>query len=195
MRPLPVAIATGILLVAIFATMVVRFRTRLRAEMRQTLIDRDASVLLPVAQRQLAQRSAASTGPSDLLAAVLESAQQEDMLAVAIFDDKGHTLRYAPDSLLFAELPLDDYLRLLKFEPISRLYPNFPLNRYFAGISGAAAQNPTPVLEVLLPLHGRDPEKIAGFAQYYIDARPLSVELALIDGRINRPDRRLRRWA
>jgi signal transduction histidine kinase len=177
---------TGALLVAIFATMVVAFRARLRGEIRQTIIDRDATVLLPVAQRQLAQRSSASTEPADLLAAVLESAQQEDMLAVVIFDDKGHTLRYAPDSLIFAELPLDDYFRLLKFEPISRYYPDFSLNRYFSGISTSAPQHPTPVLEVLLPLHGRDPDKIVGFAQYYIDARSLAGELALIDERINR---------
>lgn len=186
MRPLPLAILTGALLVAIFATMVVRFRARLRAEIRQTIINRDASVLLPVAQRQLAQRSAAGMQPSDLLAAVLESAQQEDMLAVVVFDERGHTLRYAPDSLIFAELPLDDYLRLLKFEPISRLHPQFPLNRYFSGVASASAQHPTPVLEVLLPLHGRDPEKIVGFAQYYIDARSLAVELAMIDERVNR---------
>jgi signal transduction histidine kinase len=185
MRPLPLAILTGALLVAIFATMVVRFRSRLRAEIRQTIINRDASVLLPVAQRQLAERSASGTDPSGLLAAVLESAQQEDMLAVVIFDEKGHALRYAPDSLIFAELPLEDYFRLLKFEPISRFYPEFPLNRYFSGIATAAAQRPTPVLEVLLPLHGRDPDKIAGFAQYYIDARSLARELAMIDGRID----------
>ncbi len=179
-------ILTGALLVAIFAAMVVRFRSKLREEIRQTIINRDATVLLPVAQRQLSQRYAASTGPSDLLAAVLESAQQENMLAVAIFDEKGHTLRYAPDSLIFAELPMDDYLRLLKFEPISRFFPEFPLNRYFAGIAATPAQQPTPVLEVLLPLHGRDPSKVVGFAQYYIYARSLADELGMIDRRINR---------
>ncbi len=185
-RPLPLAVLTGTLLVAIFATMVVAFRSRLRGEIRQTIINRDASVLLPVAQRQLAQRSATGTDPSDLLAAVLESAQQQDMLAVVVFDGKGHVLRYAPDSLIFAELPLDDYIRLLKFEPISRLYPAFPLNRYFSGIAPTAAPQATPVLEVLLPLHGRDADRIVGFAQYYIDARSLSSELTLIDERINR---------
>jgi signal transduction histidine kinase len=186
MRPPLLVILTGVLLAVTFAAMVVRFRSELREEMRQTVINRAASVLLPVAQRQLAQRSAASAGPSDLLAAVLESAQQEDMLAVAIFDAKGHTLQYAPDSLLFAELPLDDYLRLLKFEPISRFFPDFPLNRYFSGIASAPTQRPTPVLEVLLPLHGRDPELVIGFAQYYIYARSLARELALIDQRIYR---------
>jgi signal transduction histidine kinase len=185
LRPPLLVILTGALLVAIFAAMVVRFRSELRSEMHQTIIDRAASVLLPVAQRQLAQRSADTTGPNDLLAAVMESAQQEDMLAVVIYDAKGHTLRYAPGSLLFAELPLDDYLRLLKFEPISRFYPTFQLDRYFAGVPRSASQGPTPVLEVLLPLHGADAEQIIGFAQYYINARSLAAELVLIDRRIN----------
>ncbi len=185
MRPLLLAIFSGALLVTIFTALVVRFRSELRKEMRQTIINRAATVLLPVAQRQLAQHSATSSSPSDLLAAVLESAQQEDMLAVAIFDAKGHTLRYAPDSLLFASLPVDDYLRLLKFESISRFYPEFPLNRYFAGITSAEAQRQTPVLEVLLPLHGPKPEQIVGFAQYYIYARSLANELSLIDDRID----------
>jgi signal transduction histidine kinase len=186
MRPSLLVVVTGALLLAIFATMVVRFRSELRKEMRQTIIDRAATVLLPVAQRQLAQHPALSGGPSDLLAAVLESAQQEDMLAVAIFDTKGHTIRYAPDSLLFASLPVDDYLRLLKFESISRFYPEFPLDRYFAGIASDEAQRPTPVLEVLLPLHGQAPDQIVGFAQYYIYARSLAKELSLIDERIDR---------
>ncbi|HEY4988460.1 MAG TPA: sensor histidine kinase [Opitutaceae bacterium] len=185
MRPALLAALTGAILVAIFATMVVRIRSQLRDEIRRTIINRNATVLLPVAQRQLAQRFTAFAGPSDLLAAVLESAHQEDMLAVAIFDANGHVIRYAPDSLLFAELPLDDYLRLLKFEPISRFHADFPLSRYFAGVANPP-QHPTPVLEVLLPLHGQDPEKILGFAQYYIDARTLAGELASIDERINR---------
>jgi len=184
------AIAAGALLVAIFAVLVVRYRADLRAEIRQTIIDRDADVLRPVALRQLAQREAAlagqPAGPADLLAAVLESAQQEGMLAVVVYDAQSRTLRSAPESLLIAELPFGDYLHLLKLESISRYYPEFPLDRYFAGVGGPPAQRRTPVLEVLLPLHGRDATTIVGFAQYYIDARPLAKELGAIDGRVNR---------
>jgi signal transduction histidine kinase len=185
MRPAFLAMLTAGLLVGIFAAVVLRFRSALREEIHQSIIDRDAAVLLPVAQRQLAERSAAHAGTTDLLAAVLESAQQEDMIGVAIFDEQGHTLRFAPSSMLFAELPLEDYIRLLKSGPISRYFPDFPLGQYFAGVRSPPAA-PTPVLEVLLPLRGRDPGTIAGFAQYYIDARPLSVELGTIDRRIAR---------
>ena len=184
--PFPPALLTGVLLVGIFAAMVVAFRSTLRDEIRETIINRNATVLRPVALRQLAQRETLPGDAASLLAAVLESAQQEDMLAVVVFDAQGHTLQFAPNSLLFAELPLEDYVRLLKAEAISRFHPDFPLDRYFAGIGPGAPRHATPVLEVLLPLHARDAEKILGFAQYYIDARPLAGELAVIDRRINR---------
>ncbi|HTX64442.1 MAG TPA: ATP-binding protein [Opitutaceae bacterium] len=185
---LPV-LAAGLLLVAIFAAMVVRLRAELRAQIRQQIIDRAAEVLRPVAQRQLAAREAAlagrPAGPSDLLAAVLENAQQEDMLAMVVYDAQGRVLRSAPDTLLLGDLALDDYLRLLKGESISRYDPALPLDRYFAGVGGPAAQRQAPVLEVLLPLRSHDATTILGFAQYYIDARPLAGELAALDRRIN----------
>jgi signal transduction histidine kinase len=39
---------------------------------------------------------------------------------------------------------------------------------------------------VLLALHGRDRTELLGYAQYYVDARSLSAELALTDQRIDR---------
>jgi signal transduction histidine kinase len=183
-KPFIILILTGVLLVGIYVTMVLRLRTELRDEIRQTIIDRDASVLRPVALRQLAQReSTVRTAGDELLSAVLESVQQENMLAIAVFDPQAEPLQSAPGSLLFAELPLDDYVRLLGTESISRYHPNFPLSRYFAGM---AATQTAPVLEVWITLHGRDPKNILGFAQYYIDARALAKELALTDERINR---------
>ncbi len=182
---LPVLI-TGALLIGIFSALVIGFRTKLLEEIQQTIIGQDAATLRPVALRQLAQSETDPALSTDLLAAVLESAKQENMLAVAVFDAQGHLLHFAPDSLLFAELPIDDYLRLLKFETISRYEPKFPVSRYFSGAVGHLQQSTTPVLEVLLPLHGRDQNKIIGFAQYYIDARPLAGELAVISQRMNR---------
>lgn len=181
--PSVLALSAGVLLVAIFGGTVAWFRHTLREEVRQTIIQRDAAVLYPVALRQLAQQEAAGVEGTDLPGAVLQSALQENMLAIAVFDERGEPLHFAPQSLLFAELPLSDYVRLLKREPISRYHAEFPLSRYFAGI---AAGQTAPVLEVLLPLHATDPQRTLGFAQYYIDARPLAVELALTEQRIDR---------
>lgn len=179
------ALVAGLLLIGIFAATVLRYRSSLVQEIHQTIINRDAAVLWPVALQQLARREVTEGDTRELLAAVLESAHQQNMLAVAVFDSQGRTLRYAPESLLFPELPLEDYGRLLKGEPISRYTARFELDRYFAGFD-EAPERYAPVLEVLLPLHGRNPKVILGFAQYYIDGRALSSELETIDRRIFR---------
>jgi signal transduction histidine kinase len=173
-------------LVAIFAVMVVRFRSDLRDEIRQKIIGRDAAVLYPVALQQLAESEADGLTPttsSSLFAGVLKSAkQQQGMVAVAVFDSEGRTVTTVPSTMLFPELPADDYLRLLSGGPLSRYHERFPLDRYFTGISPQKRE--VPLLEVLLPLHGRDDTQLVGFVRYYIDAQPLAYELAIIDQHI-----------
>jgi signal transduction histidine kinase len=179
------AFCTGALLVAIFAVLVTRLRSDLRSEIHLKIIERDAAVLYPMAIQQLADSAAAGrpSGPGSLTS-LLISARQKGMLAVAVFDRDGNTVESVPATQLFVELPTDDYLKLQSRAPISRYHPAFPLDQYFAGVS--AEQRQTPVLEVLLPLPNPDSDKLLGFVRYFIDARPLSQELALIDGRINR---------
>ena len=189
-RLAPATLIAGGLLVAIFAGSVMQFRTELRAEIHEKIIDRDAAVLFPVALAHLAasQVNAArqTADPTELLAPVLRSARQQGMLAVTIFDAEGNTLEAVPSTLLLDDLSPTDFPQLLQQDHLSHYYPNFPLDRYFTEAAGSAEPRQAPVLEVLLRLHGQDPSKVLGFAQYYIDARPLAKELAAIDQRINR---------
>jgi len=190
-RPLALAtLVAGGLLVAIFAAAVVQFRAELRAEIRQRVIDRDAAVLHPVALEPLAEIEPGSSqqafDKADLLVPVLRSARQKGMLSVAIFDAEGEALQAVPPNLLLAELSPSDYPQLLQKERISRFHPDFPLDHYFADPAREGRPRRAPVLEVLLRLHGRDPAKILGFAQYLIDTRALAAELDAIDTRINR---------
>jgi len=179
------ALGTGILLLAIFAALVVWFRSGLREEIHLKIIERDAAVLYPMALQQLADSGeAGAPDAATPLTALLASARQRGMLAVAVFDREGNTIESVPTTQLFVELPTSDYLRLQGGSTISRYHPDFPLDQYFAGVSAAARR--TPVLEVLLPLPGPDPGSVRGFVRYFIDARRLSQELALIDGRIDR---------
>jgi signal transduction histidine kinase len=179
------AIGAGVLLAGIFSTLVVWLRSDLRDEIHLKIIERDAAVLYPVALEQISEtEEAGGAGTTSPLTALLKSARQRGMLAVAVFDRDGNTIEYVPTSQLFVELPTDDYLKLQRGNPISRYHPSFPLDQYFTGVS--QDQRQAPVLEVLLPLAGPAPSTIKGFVRYYIDARPLSQELALIDERINR---------
>ena len=178
----------GAIVVAIFAVMVIRFRADLQSEIHQKIIERDAAVLYPMAEQQLEDSETSipdrTANPFAPLTALLKSARQEGMLAIAVFDPDGGTIEAVPANQLFVELPMEDYLRVQTGESITRYHPEFPLDQYFAGV--APEQRPAPVLEVLLPMRVRGSATLLGFVRYYIDARPLSRELALIDQRIGR---------
>ncbi|HEY4300529.1 MAG TPA: sensor histidine kinase [Candidatus Didemnitutus sp.] len=182
---LTAALATGGVLVAIFSILVIWLRTDMRDEIHLKIVERDAAVLYPMALQQLADSDSASPGGRQATVSVLlKAARQVGMLAVAVFDSEGNTVDAVPATQLFVELPAEDYLRLQTTGSITRFRPAFPLDQYFAGIS--QDQRQAPVLEVLLALPGPRKSTLRGFVRYYIDARPLASELALIDRRIDR---------
>ncbi len=184
-----ISLAGGVILIAIFAGMLLQFRAELRDDIHRKIIERAAANLRPEANQQLVDAEAANppgTSAAALLPAVLKTAAQEGMLAVTVFDAEGTTVQALPASLLLAELPAEDFSRLLGGESISRYRPDFPAELYFAGLGGRPEERRIPVLEILLPLHGRDAVKRLGFVQYYLDARALARELAAIDARVSR---------
>lgn len=176
------ALATGLGLFVVFAAMVVHSRRQLQTEIHRRMVERDAAVIQPFAAQQVA------TGqPQDSrspLTALLRAAQQEGMLAIAIFDRDGNTLDAVPGTQLFVDLPIDDFVALQTGGRISRYHPAFPLDQYFVGIGPAASL--APVLEVVLPVRPARDAPILGFVRYYLDARPLARELAAIDAHIGR---------
>jgi len=177
-------LATGALLFGVFAAMVLRARATLGAEIRRTIIEREAAILRSFALQQIAEESAAIRSP---LGALLRSSRREGVLAVAIFDANGSTLDSVPADQLFVELPIDDYVRLRTTEKVSRFHREFPLDQYFAGVSPDRAR--APVLEVLLAIRTPGTEEALGFVRYYIDARPLARELQGLDARLGRQTR------
>lgn len=175
----------GLLLVSIFVVMVWRLRGALRDEIHTKMIERNASVLYPVALQQLAESESHAPEGSDPrmhLLSLLKSVRQQGVLAMATFNCDGAALEWIPRNQLFVELPADDYVRLQTSGPISRYHPDFRLNEHLSGV--AADQQTTAVLEVLLPLRLPQSARVIGFARYYIDARQLRAELAALDRRI-----------
>ena len=102
LRPATTALCTGILLVAIFATLVIWFRSDLRREIHQKIFERSAAVLYPMALQQVNDSEAANaSNPLGPLTAVLKSARQQGMLAIAVFDRDGNTIEAVPATQLF----------------------------------------------------------------------------------------------
>lgn len=183
---LAATLGAGALLLLIFGALLLYFRDGLHREIRRTVVNRDSAVLSPVTRQQIAAASKRvaprALRPAEMLDAVLPAAQQDGMLAVAVFNEQGDLLRAVPDTLLFAELATTDYVTLLGNSPISRYHSEFPLDRYFRG---AQPRTTAPVLEVLLPLVEPGRTQPTGFAQYYIDARSLAGELTAIESRLD----------
>src|SRR3954465_5358344 len=174
-RPAAVALLAGGVLVAIFAALLLHYRRELTQEIHQKIVERDAAVLQPVAVLQLGEVEArdfpdSTPSQNDTVLAVLKSAQQAGMLGVAVFDADGNPLQAVPASMAFADLAPVDYLELTRLKPISRYHPAFDLAPIFAGPPPPG--EPSPVWEVLLPLHRAGRTQLAGVAQYFIDARP-----------------------
>jgi signal transduction histidine kinase len=194
--PLPVALAlttlgAGALLIAILVAMVVPSRSAERAFIHDTVIQRDAAVLYPEALQQLAETKAAAgraLSTNELLVPVLTAIKpttgstEDGMLGVAIYGSDGKLIQALPASLLLPELSPGDFPRLLGGEPVSHYDAAFPLDQYFAGVPA----RPSPVLEVLLPLHTGEDFQVVGFVQYFIDGRGLARKLASFDRDFNR---------
>src|SRR5688500_16525568 len=152
-RPFAVfGLGVAILLAVVFALLVAQYGRELRREIREKMIERDAAVLYPVAQRQIEHDGTARLGGETAgfsLSALLPDARREGLLAMAIFDEDGVTLEQVPLNQLLVELPVEDFLGLQNSRPITRFHPQFRLSDLFPG---SPTTSVVPVLEIILPL-------------------------------------------
>lgn len=190
-NPAVIALILGALMGTVFVVLVLRYDRDLRKEIHAKMIQRDAAVLTSVAQQEIETASFEPTrfNATRWLAALLPSAHREGLLAMAIYDADGIVLEEIPSSQLQVELAPDDFVRLQDTRPITRYWPEFALS----SILMAGQPQPTPVLEIVLPLHSRShrpsangPEASIGFVRYHLDARALSTELATLDTSVRR---------
>jgi signal transduction histidine kinase len=187
--PATIALSLGAVMTAVFVTLVLRYDHDLREEIHQKMIRRDAAVLTAVAQQEI---ETGGTNPGRWLAALLPAAHREGLLAMTIFDGDGIVLEKIPSNQLLVELPPDDFVGLYAGRPITRYWPAFSLGTVLEG----GPVPPTPVLEIVLPLHRRgagtllgaddSPEGPLGFVRYHLDARALAIELASLDAGVRR---------
>ncbi|HVW22435.1 MAG TPA: sensor histidine kinase [Opitutaceae bacterium] len=184
LRLAPGLAAAGVVFVGILGAIVLRFRGEERAFLEDEIIKQEADALYPEALQQIAESEAKSTtggeDPGELLAGVLPTADQPGMLAVMTYGADGSTIQAEPSTLILPDLPPDDYPRLLGGEQISRYLPDLDLRQLFVGARGR-----DPVLEVMLPLHGKDPAKTLGFVEYLIDGHKLAGELADVERQLD----------
>jgi len=127
--------------------MVIRFRADLQNEIHQKIIERDAAVLYPMARQQVEDSEASSTdkaaNPYTPLTALLKTARQEGMLAIAVFDPDGATVEAVPATQLFVELPMTTICASRR-RTITRYHPAFSARSIFRRGGSRAAQGACP---------------------------------------------------
>jgi signal transduction histidine kinase len=181
----------GGIMSVVLIVLVLRYDHDLRAVIHQKMIERDAAVLTSVAQQEIDTDTLepARSDPGRWSAALLPAAHRQGLLALAIFDADGVLLESIPSNQLLVELPPDDFVRLQDGRPLTRYWPAFSLQSFLIG----GPVKPTPVLEIVLPLHQKSPGaaqneigRLIGYVRYHLDARPLAVELATLDAGVRR---------
>jgi len=190
-RPATIALILGGVMSAVFIGLVLRYDHDLRAVIHEKMIQRDAVVLASVAQQEVetATFEPAGSAPGPWLAALLPSAHRHGLLAMAVFDDDGILLEKIPSNQILVELPTDDFIRLQDGQPLTRYWPAFSLGTILA----EGPKEPTPVLEIVLPLRRKSSggsstgaDSLIGFVRYHLDARALATELGTLDTGVRR---------
>lgn len=188
--PATIALILGAIMSAVFAALLFRYDHELRETIREKMIQRDAAVLTGVAQQEIETRSSqpGGTDPERWLPALLPAAHRQGVLAMAIFDADGLLLEKIPTQQLLLDLPSDDFARLQTGRPVTRYLAGFALGALILG----APDEPTPVLEIVVPLRGRGasdstpPNELIGFVRYHLDARDLAAELVGLEAGVRR---------
>jgi len=160
-----------------------------RALVRQQIIQRDAEALY--ATTLMEQLDARSGGPEEALesdeqigfdAAVLAS-RLKGVIGIRFFDPGGQFTDSFPATIQPTTLDngaLNAVRRLKphsRFRPVTRLSDIFIYLPQFA--AGPIAQVPT--LEITVPLHRRDADKLAGAAQFILEGHGIAEEYARLD--------------
>jgi signal transduction histidine kinase len=178
-----VGLALAVLALTIFSGWIL-----VRALVRQQIAQRDAEALNATTLMEQLDARGATTGPLEsdeqigFDAAILAS-RLEGVMGIRFFDTAGNFTDSFPATIQPQPLAHDALEAVLRFEPASRFRAATPLTDVFIYLpefaTGRVARVPT--LEVTVPLHRRDEQKLAGAAQFIIEGQSIADEYARLD--------------
>ncbi len=193
MKFLPI-IGIGLTLI-IFAAAIFLVSLHLRGQMRQQIINRDAEVLHSVALAYLDQ--AVSSDGSELENAakrkgvftkvLLKTSQMRNVIAARLFTPGSRQITIPEIVVNEIEIPEQDLKILKTLNPIAEYRQNARLDKIFTNYSSytkASGKDDDPtanLLEVDIPLHRKDGEKLLGVAQLIFGKESLKKEFASLD--------------
>jgi signal transduction histidine kinase len=183
------AFAVGVLLaLGVLAATILSGLLYVRGLVREQIIRRDAEALY--ATTLLAQLDAVALNGNEVRteeqvgfdAAILAS-RLKGVIGIRYFKPSGEFSDAFPATILPLPLGPRTLASVQAMKPHSRFRPATPLSAVFIYLpqfaTGVVARVPT--LEVTVPLHRRDPAKLAGAAQFIIEGQSVADEYAHLD--------------
>ncbi len=166
-------IFSGLLLLVLFFV---------RAEMRDLVLQRDATLLGSVAQRHYEESKPIRLPELDLLGLAVESSELRGVIGVRVYAPPGKLIARAPDALFPASLSEERVATLRGGRPVTRFFPDFPLESLFsdAAVDRSEETAPTALLEVIAPLRNAEGETAAA-VQFWIDGADVAAEFVSLD--------------
>jgi signal transduction histidine kinase len=187
-----------VLAVGILAGAVLAGHRHLQRVVRAQLINRDGEILYAVARARqfsdpatdLAQRLQSR---AEQLALALDISRIKDgVFGVRLFDADGQFVTACPANVTEATLDPAARAALGQLRPLSRYHKLAALADFCLMDPSAAAapSNTLPLLEVNIPIHAPDQNRLLASAQLLVDGRDLALQAAALDRQL-----RLEAWA
>ena len=170
----------GILLV--FAGLLAFVLLVLRAEMRDLVLQRDATLLTSVAQQRYEESQPIVLPELDLLGLAVESSELRGVIAVRVYSPPGKLIARAPETLFPAGLAEERVAVLEEGEPVTGFYPDRSLDTLFrdAPADQSDGADTAALLEVVSPLRDGEGRTVAA-VQFWLDGATVAREFAGLD--------------
>jgi signal transduction histidine kinase len=186
-KPRRVLLAVTLATIAIFGGLVALITWQLRAQLRESVLRREAEAIHAVALMQSSRldEGLAEFGPEfiieDLFAAVLESSKLRGVVAVQLFDAKGvlrKSSTIAPDDVEETRWWTNALAKPeARYVAKGTLEMAAPLEAVRTG-----ASDYLPLLDIAVPLHGEEPATgLLGVARYWVEGGTVAAEFARMD--------------
>ncbi|NBD37674.1 MAG: hypothetical protein GVY10_03795 [Verrucomicrobia bacterium] len=173
-------LGAGILL--ILAGLLATVLLVLRAEMRDLVLQRDATLLTSVAQQRYEESRPILLPELDLLGLAVESSELRGVIGVRVYSPPGKLIARAPEVLFPAGLAEERIAALARGEPVTGFYPARSLDTLFrdAPADQSDAADTSALLEVVSPLRDGEGRTVAA-VQFWLDGATVAREFAGLD--------------
>ncbi|MBL9202829.1 MAG: hypothetical protein JNL39_20120 [Opitutaceae bacterium] len=175
------------LTVLVFAAVVLAVTLRLRADLREQILRREAETLAAVASNHIDNLAADLAGiapadvPGALLVAVLKTSRLRGVVGVRIFDAARAVNSSFPFAWSDAPPPAHDWAQVAAGEAVVHFHPRVSRE----SIDGVPSDAPTEgLIEAWVPLRRNGAPGLLGAAQFWIEPGPAVAELAAHDRRL-----------